>query len=237
MEFSNRYYRNTINLLNKTIKYRNTDLNYEKDRINLSSAYNLLIKDMIVIFEYVHPCKGNLDTYSHRIYELFLRASTEFEANCKAFLIANGYKSSNKDFTIRDYSKIEIPAKLSNFVLKHEAWKNEFEVSPFSDFERSKIVEDIENWKVKENGYFLSWYQDYNDVKHNRSNNFKKANLRNLLNAISAVACLLYSQFGLDGFVSYYDPLCSHGDDEGFEYNSSTFFHIKPPIWEVDSFE
>lgn len=233
MEFTNRYYKNIINKFGgKTCIHSNNDLNYERDRLNLSSAYNLLIKDMIIIFEYVHPCENNLYTYSHRIYELFLRASTEFEASCKAFLLANGYEKEERDFTIKDYSKIEIPAKLSQFVLKHEMWKNEFNILPLADFSRFNNIETINNWKVKDNGCFLNWYQDYNEVKHNRSEKFKKANLKNLLYAISAVACLLYSQFGLEGFISYYNTQCTHSDDEEFEYKSSTFFHIKPPIWE-----
>jgi hypothetical protein len=69
---------------------------YAPDKSTLVRAYSIIERDLIELFNYVEPCDDNLKTYSHRTYELLLRASMEFETNCKSVLIANGYaKSTN----------------------------------------------------------------------------------------------------------------------------------------------
>jgi hypothetical protein len=57
------------------------DPRYANDRLELWRAYMLLEKDLLRLFEYVEPTDNNIQTYSHRTYELFLRAATEFETN------------------------------------------------------------------------------------------------------------------------------------------------------------
>ncbi|MEL1245493.1 hypothetical protein AAEO56_14560 [Flavobacterium sp. DGU11] len=47
-------------------------------------------------------------------------------------------------------------------------------------------------WKTKQT---LSWYQAYNNSKHDRLNNFEDANLKSLIDAYSALCILLSSQF------------------------------------------
>ena len=42
----------------------------------------------------------------------------------------------------------------------------------------------------------LSWYADYNAVKHNREEEFERANLLCAFQALSAVAVMLVAQFG-----------------------------------------
>ena len=49
------------------------------------------MRDLNEIFDFVEPSNDNTSVYSHRIYELLLRAATEFESNCKGILKANGY--------------------------------------------------------------------------------------------------------------------------------------------------
>ena len=64
---------------------------YAEDRISFIRAFHILSSDLIKLIDFIEPCDSNKFTYSHRIYELYLRASTEFESNCKAILKANGY--------------------------------------------------------------------------------------------------------------------------------------------------
>lgn len=52
---------------------------------------------------YIEPSDDNKDTYSHRIYELYLRTCTEFEANAKFILKSNGYNNAKR---ILDYWKL-----------------------------------------------------------------------------------------------------------------------------------
>src|SRR5690554_5224374 len=70
------------------------DDSYASDRFEIIRAYYILEKDLINLFEFIDPSDANLATYSHKTYELLLRASTEFELNAKKVLSANGY--SNK---------------------------------------------------------------------------------------------------------------------------------------------
>lgn len=48
------------------------------------------------------------------------------------------------------------------------------------------------NWKTNRS---LEWYQAYNESKHDRLNNFEKANLKNLIDAYCGLCVLLTSQF------------------------------------------
>lgn len=42
----------------------------------------------------------------------------------------------------------------------------------------------------------MKWYQDYNEVKHNRYDNFALANLQNLMNSVAGLICILHAQVG-----------------------------------------
>ena len=52
---------------------------------SLITTAHLIVCDLYEVFDYVEPHDDNMDIYSHRIYELFLRTATEFESNCKVF--------------------------------------------------------------------------------------------------------------------------------------------------------
>ncbi len=154
---------------------------YSQDTTSLKRAFHMLQEDLKKIFEYIEPHTDNYNTYSHRLYELFLRICTEIESNFKGILQANGYvKSNSYNWNIKDYYKVEAVTKLSSYELKIKLSNKEEVLKPFKDWsERSR----------------LSWYQDYNTVKHNRLNNFNKANLKNVLTALAGLHALLYSQF------------------------------------------
>lgn len=153
----------------------------------LIRAYKILEKDLIELLDYIEPCDDNLTTYSHRIYELFLRACTEFETNSKAILKANGYNKSK--YKINDYFKLNKAMKLSDYIIKVNIWEGE-----------PKLLKPFSNWKTD---HSLEWYQAYNKVKHNRSKNFKYANLENLFLAVASVQIILYSQFSVHSFSEF----------------------------------
>ncbi|MDF5730643.1 MAG: hypothetical protein PUP92_22125, partial [Rhizonema sp. PD38] len=142
----------------------------------------------------IDPSDKNEETYSHRIFELLLRASTEFETNCKAILRANGYSKST-NLNITDYCKIEQATKLSNYKVHLKNW----EPSP-------KVIEPFKDWQ---NNQPLNWYQEYNAAKHDRNKAFKKANMKNMLEAIAGLLCILYAQF-----TSHIGNLSLYSDEE-----------------------
>ena len=124
---------------------------YAKDRYVLVYALKMIENDLKRIFEFIEPSEENLNTYSHRLYELFLRSATEFETNCKQILAANGYTCS-RDLNIRDYHKINQAMQLSKYEVKLSMW-----------YPDAKVFIPLEEW---ERGSGLTWYQEYNLVKH-----------------------------------------------------------------------
>lgn len=62
------------------------DERYANDRSMLCRSYKILENDLKKVFEYIEPCDDNLSTYSHRLYELLLRACTELKLIVKEYL-------------------------------------------------------------------------------------------------------------------------------------------------------
>lgn len=134
---------------------------YASDRYNLVHAFKIIENDIRRIFEFIEPSEKNQQTFSHRLYELFVRCSTEFETNCKQIMLANGYKGEHMN--VEDYFKINLATQVSKYEIKLDLWHPE-----------PKIIRPFFEWDA---GHSLSWYQDYNKVKHHRSEKFELANL------------------------------------------------------------
>ncbi len=150
----------------------------ETERMSMIMAARLIIDDFERLFEFIEPHTSNENVFSHRIYELLLRTCTEIESCCKGLLIAN--RHSAKDMS--DYKKIEQATHLSGYSVRYSNW-----------FPSHYFVQPFASWAT---GGSLSWYKAYNDVKHNRWQNFLLANLKNLLDAISGLLCIIYAQIG-----------------------------------------
>lgn len=147
---------------------------------SLVTTAHLIIRDLYELFDYVEPRNENEKTFSHRIYELFLRTATEFESNCKGILKANGYAKADN---ITDYFKINKAARLWEYRVVFNRWMPEKEFVPF------------EKWQEQE-FESLPWYKSYNNVKHNRYECFNEANFGNLMNAVAGLLCILHAQIG-----------------------------------------
>ena len=194
------------------------DEEYAIDRYEIIRAYHILEKDLITLFEYIEPSDSNLNTYSYRIYELFLRASTEFELNAKKILTANEY-SKKSNFNIIDYYKINAANKLDEYQIFINIWAGgKKKIQPFSEWSK---------------GHQLTWYQDYNSVKHNRYEEFSKASLQNLLSETAAVFSIIFSQFHMFTFTQYQTTMSYQSSDE-FELSSKNtmFSIILPQSWQ-----
>src|SRR3972149_5231751 len=187
---------------------------YAPEYTSLIRAYRIIEKDLIRILDFIEPSNANLSTYSHRLYEILLRACTEFETNCKGILEANEYSKSGY-CNISDYCKINASSRLSDYELRIGIWHDDKKTfRPFSD------------WAEKDKS--LSWYQDYNTVKHNRSGQFKLAKLENVLMAISGVLVLLFSQFHFRCFCVY-PEFALYQLRAGWYASDHSIFEIKPP--------
>lgn len=170
-------------------------MDFAPDLMETIRAYNVIEKDLVSLFDYIEPTINNFSSYSHRIFELYLRICTEFESNAKKILIENQYKKST-DLNIEDYYKINRAMRLSEYklYLNTTSTQNRLVFTPFIE------------WN---NNHSLSWYRDYNLVKHNRYDNFKMANLGNLLNASAGLFSIIFGQFYTFSF-SKNVPLADH---------------------------
>lgn len=54
---------------------------------------------------------------------------------------------------------------------------------------------------IKEPTKSLDWYTAYNQIKHDRENNFASANLKMAINSIMAYAVLLIAQYGYRNYL------------------------------------
>lgn len=179
----------------------------EAERKSMIMAARLIIDDFERLFEFVEPHSSNENVFSHRIYELLLRTCTEVESCCKGILVANGHAANSMD----DYKKIEQATHLSAYTVQYSDWlPSKYTTQPFT------------NWKT---GGSLSWYKAYNDVKHNRWQNFHIASLKNLLDAICGLLCVIHAQIG-DSVQCVYDSnLYFSSNDEKVSVRS---FQINP---------
>lgn len=145
-------------------------------------AYRLLVSDLNQLFEYIEPVENNFSAYSHRTYELLLRACTEVESNLKIIFSKNNITPATDN--ILGYSDLEGPMRLS-----------EFEIS----FMRSQLpsFRPFDSFLHPERKFRSpQWYKGYNTVKHNRAEKFADASFENVIKAIGAVYALLDAQFG-----------------------------------------
>lgn len=192
------------------------DQRFADDRNMLCHSYKILENDLKKLFEYVDPSNNNLSTYSHRTYELLLRAATEFETNCKRILEKNGYNRSGS-LNITDYYKINQATRLAEYEVYIEIWRP-----------GRKLIKPFDEWN---NSHSLTWYQDYNQVKHNRHVEFERASLENLLLAIAGVYCILFAQFGAYSFNAYQQINMIEDNDDGSIFANESIFSLKPASW------
>jgi hypothetical protein len=148
-----------------------------KKRNQYEPAFILLVGDFLRVCEFVEPTDTHLDVYSHRLYEILLRACTEFESLCREILIAHGFQKDT-NWNITDFVKVAPLLDLQRQVSTALFWRPDpVNIAPF------------ENWTPQAPS--RPWYQGYNAVKHNRNAEFPHANMANVRNALSAVFIIL----------------------------------------------
>lgn len=185
------------------------------------SALSTIYADLESTFRYIHPVSDHLHVYSLRYYELLLRTATEFESVCKTEIINNRLSRKNiKDLNIEDFFKLEEHFKSLPIEGPKKQLAN-WKVGYF--FDPILYRQPLLPWKTT---HILPWYRAYNEVKHNRQLNYKKANLENVLDAIASLFLILMNLdyawtssdwlgekiWKSDGTVIYFDqswPVCA----------------------------
>ena len=192
---------------------------YCNETRQLIHAFHIIQDDFRKLMDYVELHNDNNTTFSHRIYELLLRTCTEFENNCKGVLLDNNYSMSGGNLKIFDYFKINKASKLNEYTVKIKNWFPEpLEIKPFQEWNSDEYSS-------------LFWYKAYNNVKHNRSDNFQEANLKNLTYALAGLFVILISQFDKNIFNQFQEWSMSLSADDGYQSSQNSIFSFKYPNW------
>ena len=146
-------------------------------------AYQNIQYSLDGLFNYIEPSASNLSAYGHKIRELLILACTEVECLLVKTLVDNGYEQKDR-YSTSDYIKCKDILGLDKFDVT------------LVQYPSVKVFRPFHNWKAESPTKSLPWYNAYNAVKHNRSDNITGANLEHLLDAISAIHILLESQYG-----------------------------------------
>ncbi|MFA5978714.1 MAG: hypothetical protein WC818_10735 [Pseudomonas sp.] len=146
-------------------------------------AYQNIQYSLDGLFNYIEPSASNLSAYGHKIRELLILACTEVECLLVKTLVDNGYEQKDR-YSTSDYIKCKDILGL-----------DKFEVT-LVQYPSVKVFKPFRDWKAESPTKSLPWYNAYNAVKHNRSDNITDANLEHLLDAISGIHILLESQYG-----------------------------------------
>ena len=145
-------------------------------------ATNILLSKLKTILEVIELADQNLDAYGHEIRNLLLLSCMEAESVLSAILRENEYPCGK--WNTKDYVKLCEPLHLDKYEVKFNLYPDFNELAPFK------------GWDSKSPTQSLSWYEAYNKTKHDRELNIGHATLRHAVLSVSAVAVLLYVQFG-----------------------------------------
>lgn len=146
------------------------------DTASYQMSFRLLMSDLNRALEYVEPVVGNERTYSHRLYELLLRACTDFESLCRDILIEKGSKVARNDMKMRHYRGLEPLLVLEPVSVEFLLWRPE-----------PRTFYPFQGWAKAS----PQWYENHQAVKHNRHTQFPAANLLNVVNAVSGLFAAL----------------------------------------------
>jgi hypothetical protein len=200
------------------------DRNYSDSPEHYIRAFLLIQNDLQRLFEFIEPSDCNLNTYSFRIHDLFMRVCIEIEANFKAILKENIYNPTDrkgnlipeKIWNISNYRIVNKTHHLSSYKVHVPIWEG-----------TQSVFEPFAQWATKPD---LSWYQAYNRSKHDRKIAFKEANFGNLVNAITGLLVVLSSQFGREDFAPGSTMLSINTDSYySAEPALGGYFHIEFP--------
>ncbi|WP_022664771.1 hypothetical protein [Desulfospira joergensenii] len=159
--------------------------------------YFLLLEDELVgISRFVELSEDNYEVYSIEFAKLFLSICSEVDVVAKLLC-------KEADSPLFDKTKGSRDPNMSTYRCVIN--------SKFPDFHKAQVkiplynlsFEPWNNFKIDKS---LPWWNEYNDVKHERNINFKKANLGNVLFSMSGLMVLLVYLYGYQSVVSLTSP-------------------------------
>lgn len=150
--------------------------------------YLSLERSLLEISEYIAINKDNFQCYSFKNMQLFFAICSEIDSIFK-HIQRNVYSDITSVESLNIVKNIIMLREVFPIVKETTITTNiDGSVIEFKPFEElfSDYLENNNNNKAKPR----SWWQQYNDVKHQRLDNFDNANLKNLLESLSALHIL-----------------------------------------------
>lgn len=149
--------------------------------------YLSLEKSLLEISEYIAITKDNYQCYSFKNMQLFYAVCSEIDSIFKHIRRNLGLEGTGKgNINIEDNITMlddSFPVVRDTLVVTNINGCT-LETQPFK-----RLFADYID-KAKAQKKEKSWWQQYNAVKHQRLNNFDKANLKNILESLSALHIL-----------------------------------------------
>jgi hypothetical protein len=201
------------------------DREYAKNAEHYVRAFTLIQSELQSIFEYLEPSDECRSAYSYRIHALLMRTCIEVEANFKAILEENIFTPPpGRPLNMTDYRKVEVTHHLSSYEVMLPIWNGTPPtLKPFQPWKAGRGL-------LNPGALSLPWYQAYNASKHDRHDEFKKANFENLVMAVAGLLVLISSQFRDQDFTAGSDTVGYSGDDyHPMEPSIGSLFRIKYP--------
>jgi len=187
---------------------------YAEEPEHYIRGFNLLVKDLLNLFDYVEPSDTNLKCYSYQIHGLLMRTCIEVEANLTAILRDNGYSKAD-DWNMGDYRKIEASHRLSSYAVRFPVWQGGAHTrTPYASWSGNSKV---------------PWYQNYNAAKHDRKGEFQKADFETLTDAFAGLAAIICAQFLDRDFSPKPGSLALAGPADGFDETVGEYFRVRLP--------
>ena len=195
---------------------------FANDPQHFVRAFLMLQADLQELFTFIEPADQNLETYSHRIQQLLTRCCIEVEANLTAILLENKYPKTSRDLTMKDYKLVEFSHRLSLYRIRIPGWIGSKNIrTPFAAWGGATQCS-------------LTWYQAYNQAKHDRHAHFHLATFDVLLEAICGLAVLLSGQFHQESYSAQEKSISigssySYDTNDGMSTSIGGFFRIDFP--------
>lgn len=206
--------------------------------------FDIYEQELLTIFQYVAPIKINFQSTWNKIHELHLRVCSEVE-NLIKLITKKIYPNRDFDYEHREtkskelkileslpwkdkekikrqlYRYADMPFYLD--ILNKELWicdkKIEFsriiETRPENEI---VFIQPLE--KNNETKFIPEWWENYNNLKHDKVDNYVKCSLRDLINSLWAYYMLL-NYFSMNIKNPIYDDI---------EIKSKIF---RPTIWRI----
>lgn len=155
--------------------------------------YKQLEKEFKDLSYYIAINKKQLKTYSIKIADLILRTVSECENIASTICKRENIKFKDKNGHIRKVVRFDEYIERLNSTFKLERKNISLDYINVDSYTFDWKLRPFRKELLKVNGkdkYIIPWYNAYNKIKHDRTKNFKLANLENLINSLAALFLL-----------------------------------------------